>query len=56
LVTYGLPILGVPVDFQNFARHFLDDVLSQNVAHIDDFPLLGDAHVALGILSSCVGC
>jgi hypothetical protein len=24
------------------------------VAHIDDLPFLGDAHVALGILSSCV--
>jgi hypothetical protein len=32
--------------------HFLDEVLSQNMAHIDDFPFLGDAHVALGILSS----
>jgi hypothetical protein len=24
------------------------------MAHIDDLPLLGDAQVALGILSSCV--
>jgi hypothetical protein len=34
----------------------LDEVLFQNMAHIDDLPLLGDAHVALGILSSCVTC
>jgi hypothetical protein len=26
----------------------LDEVLSQDMAHIDDLPLLGDAHVALG--------
>jgi hypothetical protein len=31
--------------FQNFATHFLDDVLFQDVTHIDDLPLLGDAHV-----------
>ncbi len=47
-------ILGVPVGFQDFATHFLDDVLFQDVAHIDDFPLLGDAQVALGILASSV--
>jgi hypothetical protein len=41
---------------QDFAMHFLDEVLSQNVVHIDDLPLLGDAQVALGILSSCVAC
>jgi hypothetical protein len=40
--------------FQNFATHFLDEALFQDVAHIDDLPSLGDAHVALGILSSCV--
>ncbi len=26
------------------------------MVHIDDFPLLGDAHVTLGIFSSCVDC
>jgi len=36
--------------------HFLDEALSQNMAHIDDLPLLGDAHVALSILSSFVTC
>jgi hypothetical protein len=40
--------------FQDFAVHFLDKVLSQDVAHIDDFLFLRDAQVALGILSSCV--
>ncbi len=34
--------------------HFLDELLSQDVAHINDLPLLGNAQVALGILSSCV--
>jgi hypothetical protein len=34
--------------------HFLDEALSQDVMHIDNFPFLGDAHVDLGILSSCV--
>jgi hypothetical protein len=54
LVTYGLHILDVPVGFQNFVMHFLDEVLFQAVAHIDDLFLLGDVHVALDILSSCV--
>jgi hypothetical protein len=38
----------------DFVMHFLDETLSQDVAHIDDLPLLGDAQVALGILSTCV--
>jgi hypothetical protein len=40
--------------FQNFATHFWDEVLSQDMAHINDLPVLGYAHVALGILSSSV--
>jgi len=43
LVTNGLHILGVPMGSQNFATHFLDEVLYQDVAHIDDLPFLGDA-------------
>jgi len=35
LVTYGLCILGVLMGFQDFATHFFDEVLSQNVVHID---------------------
>jgi len=54
LVRDGLSILGVPVGFQNFATHFLDGVLFQDMAHIDDLPLLGHVQVILGILSSCV--
>ncbi len=54
MVTYGLHILGVLTGFQNFATHFLDESLSQEVAHVDDLPLLGDAHVVLGILFLCV--
>jgi hypothetical protein len=49
-----LHILGVPVGFQDFATHFLDEILFQDVVHIDDLPFLGDTHVILGILSSCV--
>jgi len=41
---------------QDFVTHFLDEVLFQNMMHIDDFLLLGDAQVALGILFSCVIC
>ncbi len=55
MVTNGLSILGVLMGSQDFVMHFLDGVLSQNVAHIDDLLFLKDAHVALGILSSCVG-
>jgi len=56
LVTYGLCILCVPRGFQNFAMHFLDEVLSQDMAHIDDLPFLGNILVALGILFSCIAC
>jgi hypothetical protein len=54
LVTDGLHILGVLMDSQDFVTHFLDETLSQNVVHIDDFPFLGNAKVALSILSSCI--
>jgi hypothetical protein len=54
LVTNGLHILGTPMGSQDFAMHFLDKALFQYVVHINDLPLLGDTHVVLGILSSCV--
>jgi hypothetical protein len=54
LVIDGLHILGVPVGSQDFTMHFLDELLFQDVAHINDIPFLGDTKVALGILSSCV--
>jgi hypothetical protein len=47
LVIDGLRILGVPMGFQDFATHFLDEILSQDVAHINDLPLLGNAWVVL---------
>jgi len=40
LVANGLRILGVPMGFQNFVMHFLDDVFSHDVTHIDDLSLL----------------
>jgi hypothetical protein len=42
------------MDSQDFVMHILDETLSQEVTHIDDFLLLGDTHVTMGILSSCV--
>jgi hypothetical protein len=54
LVKDGLRILGVLVGSQDFATHFLDEVLSQNMVHVNDLPLLRDTHVALGIFFSCV--
>jgi len=56
LVKNGLWILGVLVGFSNFATHFLEEVLFQDMVHIDDLFFLGDAHVVLGILFSCVVC
>jgi len=54
LVTNGLHILDELVSSQNFATHFLDQVLSYDMMHINDLPLLGNAQVDLGILFSCV--
>jgi hypothetical protein len=42
LVIDGLRILGVLVGSQDFAMHFLDEVLFQNVTHINDLPFLGN--------------
>jgi hypothetical protein len=44
------------VDFQNFVTHLLDEVFSQDMVNVDNLFFLGDAQVALGILSSCVAC
>jgi hypothetical protein len=43
LVTNGLCILCVPVGFQDFATYFLDEVLFQDMMHINDLPFLGNA-------------
>jgi hypothetical protein len=40
--------------FQDFAMHFWNEALFQDVAHINDLLLLRDAQVVLDILSSCV--
>ncbi len=56
LATNGLCILGVLKGYWDFVLHFLDEVLFQDVAHINDLPVLGHTHVALGIMSSCVAC
>jgi hypothetical protein len=39
-VTNGLCILGVPMGLQNFATHFLDEILSKEVMHNNNLPLL----------------
>ncbi len=54
MVTNGLHILGVLMGSHDFTMHFLDEVLFQDMAHINDFFSLGDPKVVLGILSSCV--
>ncbi len=54
MVINGLHTLGVLRGFQDFFTHFLDEVLFQDMMHIDDLPLVGNAQVALGILFSCV--
>jgi hypothetical protein len=54
LVIDGLHILGVPMSFQDFVTHFLDEALFQNEVHIDIFPPLGNIQVVLGFLFSCV--
>ncbi len=56
LIIDGLCILCVPRGSQDFAMHFLDEVLSQDMAHIDDLPFLGNVLVALGILFTCIAC
>ncbi len=56
MVTNGLRILNVPMVFQDFVTNILVEALFQDVVHINDFLLLGNAHVMLGILSSCVTC
>jgi hypothetical protein len=40
--------------FENFVMHFKNESLFQNMVHIDDFLLLGNTQVVLGILSSCL--
>ncbi len=40
LVTNGLCILGVAIGSQDFSMHFLDEVLFQDMAHIDDVATL----------------
>ncbi len=55
-IVNGLCIFGVLVGSQDFVTHFLGEVLSQDMAQIDDLFLLGDIHVVLDIMSSCVVC
>jgi hypothetical protein len=37
----GLRILGVPMGFHDFVTHFLDEVLFQDMAYINDILVLG---------------
>ncbi len=46
MVTNGLHILGVLLGFHDFTMHFLDEVLFQDMTHIDDIFFLGDPKVA----------
>jgi hypothetical protein len=40
LITNDLHILGVPMGFQDFFKKNLNEVLSQDMVHIDDILLL----------------
>jgi hypothetical protein len=42
LLIDNLHISGVLVGFQDFVTHFLNEVLFQDVMHINDLPFLGD--------------
>jgi len=42
--------------FQDFAMHFLDEALSQDMSHIDNLPFLRNIQVVLGSLFSCITC
>jgi len=44
----------VPIGSQGFVTFLLDEILSQDMAHINDLLILGSAQVALGILFSFV--
>ncbi len=46
----GIKILGVPFGFASFAFSFLQEVLSENVRHVDVFPRLRNVQVAFDIL------
>ncbi len=50
MVINGLRILNVLVGFQDFVMHLLDEVLFQDLVHINDFLFLGNTQVALNIL------
>jgi hypothetical protein len=39
---------------EDFVTHFLNEVLFQDVVHIDDIIILRNTQIALGILFSCV--
>jgi len=44
----------VPMGSQDYATHFLDLALFQNMVHIDDILLIGDTQVVMGILFSSI--
>ncbi len=54
MVIDGLRILGVLMGSEDFATHFLDEVLSHDLTHINDLHFMGNVHVVLNILSSYV--
>ncbi len=49
----GIRVLGVPLDSFSFTSSFFQDVLDDDVQHIDAFLRLGDVQMTFGIFIHC---
>jgi hypothetical protein len=49
----GIRVLGVPLESHSFTSSFFQDVLDDDVQHINAFLILGDVQVAFGIFIRC---
>jgi hypothetical protein len=49
----GIKVLGVPLESFSFTSFFFQDILDDDVQHIDVFLRLGDVQVAFGIFIHC---
>jgi hypothetical protein len=50
----GSKVLGVPVGTLTFTSSFIKDALQEDVQHVDLLSIMGDVHVAFGILTHFV--
>jgi hypothetical protein len=44
-------VLGVSFGFASFSSSFLQDVLNEDVCHVEMLPKLGDVEIVFGIFS-----